>query len=131
PGARHDAVPGLPRRAARARLSRFGIRRAGVPARRTAGRGVGRRGVRRHAPAAGRGRPAARPAAVTAQARPLRLGLLSTAAINRVVLDAAAASDRVDVVAVASRTDERARAYAEKHAIGRWYGAYDDLLADP
>src|SRR5579864_2363067 len=61
----------------------------------------------------------------------LRLGLLSTAAINQAILDAAAANDRVRVVAVASRTAERARGYSAEHAIGRWFGSYDALLADP
>jgi xylose dehydrogenase (NAD/NADP) len=60
----------------------------------------------------------------------LRLGILSTAAINQVILDAAEASDRVSVVAVASRTDERARAYAAEHAIRRWHGSYEGLLVD-
>ena len=66
-----------------------------------------------------------------APAGDLRLGLLSTAAINQVILDAAEASDRVSVVAVASRTAERARAYAAEHGIGRWHGSYEALLADP
>src|SRR5579862_354666 len=60
----------------------------------------------------------------------LRLGILSTAAINQAILDGAAASDRVRVVAVASRSAERARAYAAEHAIERWHGAYEELLAD-
>ena len=40
----------------------------------------------------------------------MRLGLLSTARINDAILAAAAESDRVDVVAVASRDEERAAA---------------------
>ena len=62
---------------------------------------------------------------------PLRLGLLSTAAINDAILAAAAMTDRVDVVAVASRTEERAEAYARAHGIERAHGSYDALLADP
>ena len=61
---------------------------------------------------------------------PLRLGLLSTAAINDVQLAAAAESNRVEVVAVASRTAERARTYAAEHGIERAHGAYEGLLAD-
>jgi D-xylose 1-dehydrogenase (NADP+, D-xylono-1,5-lactone-forming) len=60
----------------------------------------------------------------------VRLGLLSTANINRQILGGAAASDRVEVVAVASRDELRAQAYALEHAIPRPYGSYDDLLAD-
>ena len=61
----------------------------------------------------------------------LRLGLLSTASINRMILAAARASDVVDVVAVASRDGDRAAAYAREHAIERAVGSYEELLADP
>jgi D-xylose 1-dehydrogenase (NADP+, D-xylono-1,5-lactone-forming) len=57
-------------------------------------------------------------------------GILSTARINRLVLDGARKSDRVDVVAVASRDAARAEAYAREHGIERSYGSYDELLAD-
>jgi predicted dehydrogenase len=61
---------------------------------------------------------------------PLRLGLLSTARINLPILEAAAASDRVEVVAVASRDAARAQAYAHEHGIPRAYGSYERLLDD-
>jgi predicted dehydrogenase len=61
----------------------------------------------------------------------LRLGLLSTARINDSVLAAAAASDRVEVVAVASRDAGRAQAYARAHGLARAHGSYDALLEDP
>ena len=57
-------------------------------------------------------------------------GILSTARINRLVLDGARKSDRVDVVAVASRDASRAEAYAREHGIERPYGSYEELLAD-
>jgi xylose dehydrogenase (NAD/NADP) len=60
-----------------------------------------------------------------------RLGLLSTANINRMVLAGAAQSDRVDVVAVASRDEARAQAYARERAIPRAHGSYEALLDDP
>jgi D-xylose 1-dehydrogenase (NADP+, D-xylono-1,5-lactone-forming) len=60
----------------------------------------------------------------------LRLGLLSTADINGAILRAAAATDAVDVVAVGSRSAERADAYAREHGIERAHGSYDALLAD-
>lgn len=60
----------------------------------------------------------------------VRLGLLSTARINREILSGAASADRVDVVAVASRERARAEAYAHEHGIARAHGSYDDLLAD-
>jgi xylose dehydrogenase (NAD/NADP) len=62
---------------------------------------------------------------------PLRLGLLSTARINHAILGAAQATDRVDVVAVASRNASRAEAYAAERGIPRSYGSYDSLLDDP
>jgi xylose dehydrogenase (NAD/NADP) len=61
----------------------------------------------------------------------VRWGVLSTARINRHVLAGARRSSRIDVVAVASRDDERARRYADEHGIARAHGSYDDLLADP
>ena len=60
---------------------------------------------------------------------PLRLGLVSTARINREVLRAAASTEAVDVVAVASRDLARARSYAADR-IAAAYGTYDELLAD-
>jgi xylose dehydrogenase (NAD/NADP) len=61
----------------------------------------------------------------------VRFGILSTARINRLVLPGARESDRVDVVAVASRDLARADAYAREHGIDRAYGSYEELLADP
>ncbi len=58
-------------------------------------------------------------------------GLLSTAQINDRIIDAASKSDRADVVAVASRTDARAEAYARDHGIERAHGSYEALLEDP
>jgi D-xylose 1-dehydrogenase (NADP+, D-xylono-1,5-lactone-forming) len=57
-------------------------------------------------------------------------GLISTARINDLVLAGAGASDRVDVVAVASRDRARAEAYARERGIGRAHGSYEALLAD-
>jgi xylose dehydrogenase (NAD/NADP) len=61
----------------------------------------------------------------------LRVGLLSTANINAKLLGGARAAEGVDVVAVASRSAERAEAYAAEHGLGRAHGSYDALLADP
>jgi predicted dehydrogenase len=58
-------------------------------------------------------------------------GLLSTARINGAVIAAARASEVADIVAVASRDDERARAYADQFGIPRAHGSYEALLADP
>ncbi|HET8968486.1 MAG TPA: Gfo/Idh/MocA family oxidoreductase, partial [Gaiellaceae bacterium] len=61
----------------------------------------------------------------------MRLGILSTADINRKVIPGAHASDKVDLVAVASRELRRAEEYAKTWEIERAYGSYDELLADP
>jgi xylose dehydrogenase (NAD/NADP) len=60
-----------------------------------------------------------------------RVGLLSTADINGAILAGAAASDRVEVVAVASRDAARAEAYARARGIPTAHGSYEALLADP
>jgi xylose dehydrogenase (NAD/NADP) len=57
-------------------------------------------------------------------------GLLSTARINRLLLQAAKASDRAEVVAVASRSSSRAEAYARAHGLEHAYGSYAALLED-
>jgi D-xylose 1-dehydrogenase (NADP+, D-xylono-1,5-lactone-forming) len=62
---------------------------------------------------------------------PMRWGLLSTARINRRLIPALRAAGRAELVAVASRDPERARAYAAEWQIPRSHGSYDALLADP
>jgi xylose dehydrogenase (NAD/NADP) len=57
----------------------------------------------------------------------LRWGILSTARINDALLGAGAA----DFVAVASRSSERAGAYAQAKGLSRAFGSYEALLADP
>jgi D-xylose 1-dehydrogenase (NADP+, D-xylono-1,5-lactone-forming) len=61
----------------------------------------------------------------------VRLGLLSTADINRKVIPGARASDKVDLVAVASRDRARAEDYAKTWEIERAYGSYEAMLEDP
>ena len=61
----------------------------------------------------------------------MRLGIVSTADINRKVIPGAHASDKVDLVAVASREQRRAEEYAQTWEIERAYGSYEALLEDP
>ncbi|MGH3039753.1 MAG: Gfo/Idh/MocA family protein [Gaiellaceae bacterium] len=58
-------------------------------------------------------------------------GIISTANINRLVLAGARESDRVDVVAVASRDQAKGESYARENGIERAHGSYEALLADP
>src|SRR5882672_12952133 len=64
-------------------------------------------------------------------ANAVKWGIISTANINRKVIPGAHASPKVDLVAVASRDQARAEEYAREWEIGRAYGSYDALLADP
>jgi xylose dehydrogenase (NAD/NADP) len=61
----------------------------------------------------------------------LRWGLLSTARINRRLIPAIRAVERAELVAVASRSRDRAEAYAREWDIPRAHGSYEALLADP
>jgi len=61
---------------------------------------------------------------------PLRWGMISTAAIGSEIVPAFHASAGNDLVAVASRDGGRARSYAERHGIPKWYEGYDALLDD-
>jgi D-xylose 1-dehydrogenase (NADP+, D-xylono-1,5-lactone-forming) len=61
----------------------------------------------------------------------VKWGLLSTAAINEAILRGASQSQDAEVIAVASRDEERARSYAQEHGLERSYGSYEGLLANP
>jgi predicted dehydrogenase len=62
----------------------------------------------------------------------VRWGVLGVANIfMKRVLPPLLKSDSVDLVAIASRSPERARRAAEAFGIARSYGTYEDLLADP
>lgn len=60
----------------------------------------------------------------------LRLGVLSTAAINDLVIPAAVAAG-MELAAVASRDGVRAREYAAANGFSRGHGSYEALLDDP
>ena len=62
---------------------------------------------------------------------PVTWGIVSTANINRKLIPGAKASPKVDLVAVASRSQERAEAYAREWDLPRAFGSYEALLADP
>jgi predicted dehydrogenase len=61
---------------------------------------------------------------------PLRIGVLGCANIARQFSRDVAASPAVHVVAVASRNEETAAAFAAAQGIGRHHGSYEALLAD-
>jgi xylose dehydrogenase (NAD/NADP) len=72
----------------------------------------------------------------TKKARPtmtqiLRWGLLSTANINKALIPPLRISKRNKLLAVASRSQDKADAYAREKKIKRAFGSYGALLADP
>jgi D-xylose 1-dehydrogenase (NADP+, D-xylono-1,5-lactone-forming) len=60
----------------------------------------------------------------------VKWGILSTAHINRKVIPAAHASEKAELLAVASRDLGRAESYAREWEIDRAYGSYEALLED-
>src|SRR5665213_1901855 len=61
----------------------------------------------------------------------MRLGLLSTARINELLVAGARQARGVEVVAIASREGARAEAQAQELGVPRAHGSYEALLADP
>lgn len=61
----------------------------------------------------------------------IRWGLLSTAKINNAVIEPLKQSARSELVAVASRDQARAEAYAREKGIPKAHGSYEAMLADP
>ena len=64
-------------------------------------------------------------------AKPLCWGYLSTARINNALFEPLRTSKRNKLLAVASRSQEKADVYAREKKIERAYGSYEALLADP
>ena len=61
----------------------------------------------------------------------LHWGLLSTARINRALIPPLRVSKRNQLLAVGSRSQESADAYAREWKIPRAHGSYEALLSDP
>jgi len=61
----------------------------------------------------------------------MRLGLLSTARINELLVAGARQTSGVEVVAIGSRDRDRAEAQAEALGVPRAHDSYEALLADP
>jgi len=69
--------------------------------------------------------------AASSNHEPVRWGILGTGGITRALLRGARRTAAIEVVAVGSRTPDRAAEYAREHGIGRAHGSYEALLADP
>lgn len=62
----------------------------------------------------------------------VRYGMISTTRIGlNAHIPAAAESHNSEIVAISSRSDGSAMQAAEDNGINRWYGTYEELLADP
>ena len=61
----------------------------------------------------------------------VRWGILSTARIGGAVIGGARETDLAEIVAVGSRNESSAQAFAEAHGIPRAHGSYEALLGDP
>ena len=59
----------------------------------------------------------------------VRWGVLSTASIGRLVIEAARAADHAEFVAVASRDADRAGVFADELGLEASFGSYEELLA--
>ena len=62
---------------------------------------------------------------------PVKWGILSTANIGKKVGKAISHANNAELVAIASRTKERATSWAKDHNIPVAYGSYEDLITDP
>jgi predicted dehydrogenase len=62
--------------------------------------------------------------------RPPRWGIVGTGGISRTTVGDLHLTENLDLVAVASRTAEKAAAFAAAHEVPRAYGDYDALFAD-
>ena len=67
----------------------------------------------------------------TESKKPVRWGILSTANIATKVARAINIAENAELVAVASRTEERASAWAQKHNVPIAYGNYCLLYTSP
>ena len=63
--------------------------------------------------------------------RHLKWGIMATGGIAGRFAEALAGTEEATALAVASRSGEKAKAFAEKHGIERAFEGYDALLADP
>ena len=90
-----------------------------------------------HSPQAGRRRVEHRSrgrvnfAAMALATNKVRWGLLSTAWINVAMVGPMQRSSRSELAAVASRSLEKAEAYAAANHISKAYGSYEELVDDP
>ena len=62
--------------------------------------------------------------------RKLRLAILGAGGIARKMAETVNRMEKVELYAVASRTEEKARQFADTYHASRWYGSYEEMVAD-
>lgn len=60
----------------------------------------------------------------------MKIGIMGTGEIARIMAETVSKMENTEVLAVASRTEEKAAVFAEKHNIPVYYGSYEELAAD-
>ncbi|MBE6899036.1 MAG: gfo/Idh/MocA family oxidoreductase, partial [Ruminococcaceae bacterium] len=61
----------------------------------------------------------------------MKLGMIGVGRIGDLTAPTLAAVREIECYAVASRTLEKAEAFAEKYGFQKAYGSYEELLKDP
>jgi predicted dehydrogenase len=62
---------------------------------------------------------------------PLRIGVIGTSFVSDWICDAASQTERCEVSAICSRSDERGRAFAQKHCLGGCFCDEETFLSSP
>lgn len=62
--------------------------------------------------------------------RKLRLAILGAGGIARKMAETVNQMEDVELYAVASRTEEKARQFADTYHASKWYGSYEEMVAD-
>lgn len=61
----------------------------------------------------------------------MKIGVLGTGGIVGMVAPTLKKMSDIECYAIASRTEERAKEAAEEYGFEKWYGTYEELIADP
>lgn len=75
-------------------------------------------------------RNATAPSDARLENRKLRLAILGAGGIARKMAETVNQMEEVELYAVASRTEEKARQFADTYHASKWYGSYEEMVAD-
>ena len=60
-----------------------------------------------------------------------KVGIMGAGKIAGVIADTLRDLDAFEAYAIASRDTEKAEAFAKEHGVTKYYGSYEELVADP